>query len=109
MTANETCGAPFFLQIPSVDAWSHMSVQFQPIGIFIGFNIQWIYFTRIYTTRYGIDRIKLNYDNISAQLYQRIADSDFYYYEMQVQYSDTYRVSTVDPNVMFSVDENLCL
>lgn len=104
--ASETCGAPFFLQIPSVEKWSYASVQFTPFGDPYSSSEadRWTYFVRIYTTGYGVGRIQVNNVNVTAMLYMRIAPSDFYYYDMRTtRYADSYRILTFDTNVTFSV------
>lgn len=108
---NNTCGAPFFLQIQSVGQWSHTSVQFESIGTVLNTNYQSTHFARIYTTQYGIGRIQVNDVNVSALAYQRIAPTVyFYYYEMQTTpYSDIYRISTFDLNVTFFVSGYICV
>jgi hypothetical protein len=95
-------GDPFFLQVPSVDKWSNMSVLYQPTGFNIGDNVPLMFIVRIYTTLYGVGSIQMDGVNISALLYQRIEQSDYYYYETETTNS-THRLSALDANVNYSV------
>lgn len=95
-------GDLFFLQIPSIDVWSNLSVLFQPIGFIPYEGRPFVFMIRIYTTSYGVGRIQLDNVNISALLYLRIAQTDFYYYETQTS-NDTHRISSFDSNVKYSV------
>ncbi len=98
-------GDPFFVQIPSIDKWSNMTVVlFQPTGFIANPRHGLVYFVRIYTTDYGInDRIQLDTVNIMASQFQRIDDNtNYYYYETQIS-NESHRISIVDSNVNYSV------
>ncbi len=95
-------GDLFFLQVPSIDGWSNLNVLFQPIGFIPFEGHPFVFFIRISTTLYGIGRIQLDNTTISALLYRRIAQSDFYYYETQTS-NNTHRISALDSNVRYSV------
>jgi hypothetical protein len=103
-TTTKELGAPFFLQIPSVDRWiSNMtSVLFQPTGSFLYGGISLIFFVRIYTQVQGIGQIRMDNATISALQYRRIAQTQFYYYEMQTT-NDAHRISASNSNVTYSV------
>ncbi len=92
----------FFLQVPSIGKWSNMTVVFSPTGFANFSGIPLTYYVRIYTTLYGIGRIQLDNVNISALVYRRIAQTDFYYYETTIS-NDTHRISTFDRDVIYAV------
>jgi hypothetical protein len=93
-------GAPYFLRIASFDQWSNRTILYQPIGNI--YNNFLIYFIRIYTQLSSIGRIKIDNTTISALLYRRIAQSDYYYYESLIS-NDTHRIVPLDENVRYSV------
>jgi hypothetical protein len=59
---------------------------------------------RIYTRLRGIGQIQIDNVTISSLLYQRIAQSDFYYYEMQTL-KNPHRISVLDSNATYAVIE----
>ena len=93
---------PFFLQLPSVEKWSNASVLFQPTGYNTDQGMPLMFFVRIYTTLNGLGQIQMDNTNISALTYRRISQTDFYYYENEIT-NDTHRISTLNPNVIYSV------
>ena len=79
-----------------------MSVLFQPTGFNVGQGVPLMFTVRIYTTSYGIGRIQMDNVNITASQYQRIEQSDYYYYEAEIT-NNTHRLSTLDANANYSV------
>jgi hypothetical protein len=78
-----------------------MSVLFQPTGYIA--NNEFRSFTyRIYTTLDSIGQIQIDNTNISALLYRRIAQTNYYYFEEQTT-SQTHRISALNANVTYSV------
>lgn len=101
-------GGPFFLQIPSVDKWTNMSVLYQPTGLITNMNFPMMYLFRIYTTSNGIGRIQFDDYTIMADNYQSIPQSDYYYYENSTS-MEPHRISVLDANVFYSVLSNFCV
>ena len=77
-----------------------MSVLFEPIGVK---NSSFTFFIRIYTMLNGIGQIQIDNMNISALLYHRIAQTDFYWYEIATTNNTPHRISAMDTNVNYSV------
>lgn len=107
---NSDYGSLFFLQIPSIDAWSNANVLFRPVRFLSEgcLNQQIRSYVRIYTTFFGRGQIIINTVSINATEYKPIAESDFYYYETTMTEHE-YRISAVDLNINFSVSSYLCL
>lgn len=89
------------LQVPSVDKWSNMSLLFQPTG-YLTDNEGFSHIYRIYTTLENVGQIQVDNNNISALLYRRIGQSNFYYYENQTT-TYTHRISALDSSAIYSV------
>ena len=74
-------GGPFFLRTPSVDVLSDASILILPTGFVAMNNNPPHYLLRIYTNLDFIGKISIDGLEISALLYQRIAQTNYYYYE----------------------------
>ena len=98
----------FFLQIPSVDKWSNLTVIIQPTGFMQGFTFNGvlenplIFIIRIYTNKNGVGRIQMDGEYINDSLYRRISTSNFYYYETMTL-NNTHLISAFDLDVIYSV------
>lgn len=79
-----------------------MSVLFQPTGFIVNAAHPMMYFVRIYTTLSSVGQIQMDNVTISALLYHRIAQTDFYWYENETT-NDTHRISALDSSVTYSV------
>lgn len=95
-------GDPFFVQIPSIDRWSNATLLVQPLGDYSYMNRSLMYYIRIYTSIGSVGRIQLDNVTISALIYHRIAQTDYYYYEQQMS-NVTHCISAIDANVKYSV------
>jgi hypothetical protein len=65
-------------------------------------NIPLTLYLRIYTTILGVGRIQLDNITISPLLYNRIKQSNYYYYDSQIS-NDTHQITVFDANVTYSV------
>ena len=87
-------GSPFFIRAPSVEMMSNASVLIMPTGFIDNVNNPPRYMLRIYTNLESIGTIAIDGAFISALLYQRIATSNYYYYELLNTQLSTHRIDT---------------
>lgn len=103
----DNLGNAFFLQVPSVDKWSNMSVLFEPIICSNDYVVDdehgVMYFIRIYTTVDGIGYVQFDGAYISTADYKQIANTDYYYYETETASNDSHLISTLHPPAIYSV------
>jgi hypothetical protein len=102
-------GDMFFLQIPSVEQWLNSSILVEPISFTISRRDEVLFMIRIYTTLYGIGRIRINNVNIDANRYHRISShtDDYYYYESVMSTKQMHRISPIDSKVIYSVRQRV--
>lgn len=77
-----------------------MNVFYRPIGFLD--NQRPTYFIRILTKLNSLGLIKMDNETISALLYHRIAQTDYYYFESQLS-NDTHRIEALNEDVRYSV------
>jgi hypothetical protein len=101
-TGHNDLGDPFFLQVPSTDKMSNTSVFFQPTGFIQHGDNPLVFIVRIVTTADGVGKVLLDGIAVTSLQYQRIPQSNFYFYDV-VTTNNTHLVTATQPTVVYSV------
>ncbi len=94
------------MRVPSVDMMSNASILLLPTGFYERQNHPFHYFLRIYTNIDYVGKISIDDVTISAVLYQRIAQSNYYYYE-RITTNNTHSIAAIQSNAKFAVYLNV--
>ncbi len=105
-TDDNFSGESFFLRVPSVDMMSNASILLLPTGFYVNTDRPFHYFLRIYTNIDYVGKISIDDVTISALLYQRIAQSNYYYYE-RITTNNTHSIAAIQSNAKFAVYLNV--
>lgn len=101
-TAPNFYGSTFFLRTPSVDNMSNASILILPT-LFHVYHPPIHYFLRIYTNLDFIGQISIDGLTITALLYQRIGQTNYYYYEQLIT-NNTHLINTTQASARFAVN-----